>query len=292
MRLVTYRVGAEPARVGVVVDSHVVDVGDDFKDMMEVIDGGPGALTRLAELAKSRTPVATLDEVTLEAPLPIPRRNIICVGWNYLAHYEEGIGLRNNQEEPLPERPTFFTKATTTVVGPDAEISYDPDLFSRLDYEAEIAIIIGRAGRDISADEARSYVFGYTLANDLSARDAQRAHGGQWFKGKSYDGTCPIGPWVVTADEIADPQHLELQCWLNGECVQDGNSRQMIFTIERLIEELSRGMTLLPGDIVLTGTPPGVGFSRTPPIFLKPGDEIVVRSAELGELRTFITDRS
>ena len=153
-----------------------------------------------------------------------------------------------------------------------------------MDYEAELAVVIGRAGRSIPAAEAMDHIFGYTLANDVTARDVQRRHGGQWLKGKGMDGSCPLGPWIVTADEIADPQDLPVRCDVNGVQKQDSNTRFMVFSIARLIEELSLAMTLLPGDILLTGTPEGVGYARTPPEYLSPGDEVTVTIPDIGRI--------
>jgi 2,4-didehydro-3-deoxy-L-rhamnonate hydrolase len=161
-----------------------------------------------------------------------------------------------------------------------------------MDYEAELAVVIGRAGRSIPAAEAMGHIFGYTLANDVTARDVQRRHGGQWLKGKGMDGSCPLGPWIVTADEIADPQVLPIQCHVNGVEKQSSNTRFMVFPIARLIEELSLAMTLLPGDILLTGTPEGVGYARTPPEFLSPGDEVTVTIPDIGELTNRVVEYS
>jgi 2,4-didehydro-3-deoxy-L-rhamnonate hydrolase len=286
MKLISYA-DTQP-RVGIVVDDAVVDLSNDFDSMLTLIEGGHEALAVAGERARSERPIAQLREIDLLAPIPTPRRNVFCVGWNYLRHFEEGVGRRENQEAELPEYPTFFTKPTTAVIGPGAPIPYDPDFSDRLDYEAEIAVIVGQAGRSIAPENTQRYIFGYTLANDVSARDIQRRHGGQWFKGKGMDGSCPLGPWILTVDEIADPQNLGIQCRVNGVLKQDASTRQMIFPIATLIHELSFGMTLLPGDIVLTGTPEGVGFARTPPEYLRPGDEVVVTSPEIGQLHNSV----
>lgn len=286
MRLISYgRTDRAGVRVGAVTAEGVVDLGDRFAAMLDLIGQGATGLAEARDLAATRPPSAALDDVRLAAPIPSPRRNVWCVGWNYLAHFEEGIGRRGTEQRDLPDHPAFFSKATTTVVGPDAPIPLDQDITERLDYEAELAVIIGRRVRSVPEAEALGCVFGYTLANDVSARDLQRRHGGQWLKGKSLDGTCPMGPWIVTADEIPDPQALRVQCLVNGEVRQDASTGQMIFSVARLIAELSRGTTLLPGDILLTGTPDGVGFARTPPVYLAPGDEVVVRIAAIGDLR-------
>jgi 2-keto-4-pentenoate hydratase/2-oxohepta-3-ene-1,7-dioic acid hydratase in catechol pathway len=182
------------------------------------------------------------------------------------------------------ERPVFFTKPPTCVIGPDAEIPWHGQVSTSIDWEAELAVIIGREGRDIDEASALSYVFGYTIANDVTARDLQQRHG-QWYKGKSLDGFCPLGPVVVTVDEIPDPQRLDIGLRVNGEAKQSSNTRHMIFSVARLIAEWSAGMTLLPGDILLTGTPSGVGAGRTPPEFLKPGDLVEAAVERIGVLR-------
>ncbi|MCA3747630.1 MAG: fumarylacetoacetate hydrolase family protein [Rubrobacter sp.] len=282
MKLITYLDGRP--RVGAVLDGAVVDLSGRFGSMLELIEGGEPALREARSLAGAAGPAARISEVRLLAPIPEPRRNVFCMGWNYQTHFEEGRGRREGQGEELPEYPTFFDKPTTTVIGPHDEIPFDPNFSEKIDYEAELAVVIGRAGRSIPAEEAMSYVFGYTAANDVTARDVQRRHGGQWLKGKGMDGSCPMGPWIVTADEIPDVQNLRVQCHVNGVRKQDSNTRFMIFPVARLIEELSLAMTLLPGDILLTGTPEGVGYARTPPEFLRPGDEVTVSVEGVGEI--------
>ncbi len=228
-----------------------------------------------------------LSEAELLPPLQRFRRDLLCAGWNYWDHFEEGRGRRDGQEVDRPEHPTFFTKGPDTVIAPFADIAFDPVISAKWDYEVELALIIGRGGRNISPDRALSHVFGYCLANDVSQRDLQRAHGGQWLKGKSIDATMPLGPYVVTADEI-DPQDVTIECMLNGEVVQSASTRLMAFSAAQLISELSFGMTLRPGDVLLTGTPAGVGNARTPQLFLKDGDELITRSPELGEMRSVV----
>ncbi|QYJ16431.1 putative protein YisK [Rubrobacter xylanophilus DSM 9941] len=290
MKLVTYLDAGE--RVGAVVDGRVVDLSGRFGSMLELIEGGEEALREARALAGSSDPTAGLHEVRLLAPIPQPRRNVFCMGWNYLTHFEEGRGRREGQGEELPEYPTFFDKPTTTVIGPRDNIPFDPNFSEKLDYEAELAVVIGRSGRSIPADEAMEYVFGYTVANDITARDVQRRHGGQWLKGKGMDGSCPMGPWLVTADEIPDVQNLPIQCRVNGVRKQDSNTRFMIFPVARLIQELSLAMTLLPGDILLTGTPEGVGYARTPPEFLRPGDEVTASVGGVGEISNRVVESS
>ncbi|MEZ5448731.1 MAG: fumarylacetoacetate hydrolase family protein [Thiolinea sp.] len=210
------------------------------------------------------------------APIPHPRKNVICLGLNYLDHAEETAGHVGKMAKK-PEYPIVFTKATSSVTGPDSVIPWDTDSCSQLDWEAELGVVIGKGGRKISREQALEHVFGYTVINDLSARDLQFNHK-QFFLGKSIDGGCPMGPDLITADEIADPQNLGIRCRVNGVSKQASNTRHMIFSIAEMIEHISRGMTLEPGDIIATGTPSGVGFVRQPPEFLRPGDVVECRS--------------
>jgi len=290
MKLITYLDGH--LRVGAVAGGRVADLSEKFDSMQTLIEEGEPALDEARSLAEKANPQAEVSEVELRAPIPHPRRNVFCMGWNYLTHFEEGQGRRGDNQEELPEYPTFFDKPTTTVVGPYDDIPFDPDFSEKMDYEAELAVVIGRAGRSIPAAEAMDHIFGYTLANDVTARDVQRRHGGQWLKGKGMDGSCPLGPWIVTADEIADPQDLPVRCDVNGVQKQDSNTRFMVFPIARLIEELSLAMTLLPGDILLTGTPEGVGYARTPPEYLSPGDEVTVTIPDIGRITNRVVARS
>jgi 2,4-didehydro-3-deoxy-L-rhamnonate hydrolase len=287
MKLVTYLDGH--LRVGAVVDDRVADLSERFDSMLALIEGGEPALEEARSLAAG---AETSADFQLQAPIPQPRRNVFCMGWNYLTHFEEGQGRRGDEQEELPEYPTFFDKPTTAVIGPYDDIPFDPTFSEKMDYEAELAVVIGRAGRSIPAAGAMDHVFGYTLANDVTARDVQRRHGGQWLKGKGMDGSCPLGPWIVTAEEIADPQNLPIRCHVNGVEKQYSNTRFMVFPIARLIEELSLAMTLLPGDILLTGTPEGVGYARTPPEFLSPGDEVTVTIQDIGEITNRVVEYS
>lgn len=219
-----------------------------------------------------------LEGVRLRAPID-PPRNVFCMGLNYLAHVEESPA-----RQP-PREPVWFTKATTSIVGPEEDVVVDRDLTSQLDWEVELAVVLKRGGRRIPAAEALDWVFGYTVLNDLSARDLQFARGGQWFYGKSLDGLCPVGPVLVTAEEIPDPQDLELWLRVNGEVRQHGFTRDMIFSVAQAIEDLSRGITLLPGDVIATGTPAGIGFGQHPPVFLQHGDVVEAEISRIGVLR-------
>jgi 2-keto-4-pentenoate hydratase/2-oxohepta-3-ene-1,7-dioic acid hydratase in catechol pathway len=290
MKLVTYLDGH--LRVGAVVDGRVVDLSERFDSMLALIEEGEPAFEEARSLAEKANPLAEVAEVELQAPIPHPRRNVFCMGWNYLTHFEEGKGRRGDQEEELPEYPTFFDKPTTTVIGPYDDIPFDPNFSDKMDYEAELVVVIGRTGRSIPAAEAMDHIFGYTIANDITARDVQRRHGGQWLKGKGMDGSCPLGAWILTVDEIADPQNLQVQCHVNGVEKQNSNTRFMVFPIARLIEELSLAMTLLPGDILLTGTPEGVGYARTPPEYLSPGDEVTVTVSGIGKITNRVVEQS
>jgi len=221
----------------------------------------------------------------LEAPL-LPARNVFCVGRNYLEHAKEGARAAG-RELKLPSVPTFFTKAPTAIAAPGATLELQREISSEYDFEAELAVIIGSRCKDVAEADAPDFVFGYAALNDVTARDLQRDHV-QWFKGKSLDDSCPLGPWIVTPDEIGDPQTLSISFRLNGVEKQHGNTSNMIFPIPRLIAELSKGMTLLPGDVIATGTPEGVGFARTPPEFLRDGDVMEVELERIGVLRNVV----
>lgn len=227
-----------------------------------------------------------LEEVELRAPFPRPNKNIFCVGLNYLDHVAEGNRTfgRNVGEQEVP---VFFTKPPTAVVGPFDDILLHANVSEQLDWEAELAIVIGREGRNITQDEALDYVFGYTLVNDITSRDIQSRHK-QWFRGKGLDGSCPMGPWIVTTDEIPDPQVLDITSKVNGETMQSANTAQMIFSVPVIIESLSAGLTLEPGDVIATGTPSGVGFARDPQVWLKDGDIVETEVSAIGVMRNTV----
>jgi len=227
-----------------------------------------------------------LDDVQLAAPIPYPRRNIMCLGLNYADHAQETAALRGRPGD-APDYPIFFTKAPTTINGPFGDIIIDPAVSTEVDWEAELGVIIGKTGKNIRAEDALDYVFGYTVINDVTARDLQSRHK-QYFKGKSIDGYCPMGPWIVTADEIPDPQKLAVRLRVSGVTKQDGNTSMMIFSVREIIASLSQGMTLWSGDIIATGTPSGVGFARKPPEYLKPGDVMETEIEGIGMLRNRI----
>ncbi|HYD63829.1 fumarylacetoacetate hydrolase family protein [Azospirillum sp.] len=232
-------------------------------------------------------PGIPLSQVRLLAPIPQPRRNLMCVGKNYHDHAHEFArsGFDSSAKgaaDAIPEHPIVFTKLPETVVGPGAAIRYPHGVSDQIDYEVELVVVIGRAGRDIPKNAAMDHVFGYTIANDVTARDIQAKHK-QWFLGKSIDSFCPLGPWIVTADEV-DLADTPVRCWVNGELRQNSNTRDLIFDVPTLIETISRGITLQPGDLILTGTPAGVGLGFTPPKFLKPGDRVKLEIGGIGIL--------
>ena len=271
-------------RPGFIEEQRVVPL--DCESLMECVGFDPEQSSLFAIYAASKNEDHALADVQLCAPL-VPQKNVFCVGRNYLEHAKEGARA-SGKELKLPDVPTFFTKAPTAIADPGAALLLSKAVSSEYDWEAELAVVIGKHGRDIPEASALEYVFGYTCLNDLTARDLQRAHG-QWFKGKSLDHSCPVGPWVVTADEIPDPQALSIQLKVNGEVKQSANTSSMIFCVARIISELSKGMTLEPGDIIATGTPEGVGFARTPPEFLNDGDTVEIDIQTIGTLRNTIT---
>ena len=298
MRLVTFTLRPHgPQHLGLVRDGReVVDLkglgGEppfDPADMISLVTAGDAALKWLRDFASKARDATPLDKVTLLAPIPRPRKNVFCVGWNYLEHFEEGAKARPHVTE-MPAHPAFFSKAPTTVNGPYADVPAHKGVTEKLDWEVELALVIGKGGTNIKEAGALAHIFGYTVVNDVSARDVQRQHGQQWFKGKSLDGHCPMGPWIATADEIANPQELDIECRVNGVTKQKSNTRHMYFKIPRIIAELSAGLTLEPGDIICTGTPAGVGHARTPPEFMQAGDVFETEIRGLGLLRNKIGD--
>ena len=299
MRLLTF-VSDDGPRAGTFVsDGTVLAIRDLVADapteMLGVIsrfDGIREPLRQAAGRARGGLDPATAK---LLAPIPLPRRNVFCVGWNYSEHFQEGANLRAGQGAPgqqeIPAYPALFSKNPATVTGPDSAVLFPAPHSEQLDWEVELAVVIGRSGRDIPEDQAMEHVFGYTCANDISVRDVQRRHGGQWFKGKNYDTHLPLGPWIVTADEI-DASSLRVQTRVNGVTKQDSNTRFMVFKIPRLVSEFSAGCRLQAGDIIITGTPEGVGFARKPPEFMKPGDAVEVEIEGIGVLRNTVTGRT
>ncbi|MDQ5853363.1 MAG: fumarylacetoacetate hydrolase family protein [Chloroflexota bacterium] len=217
------------------------------------------------------------------APIPRPRKNVVCLGMNYAEHARESMRAKGLPEK-LPEYPVFFTKAVTSINDPDGPIPYDENITQQLDWEVELAFVLGTGGKNIRREDAMQHVWGYTIVNDVSARDLQNNHQ-QFFKGKSLDGSCPMGPCIVTADEVPNPAELGLRLRVNSQTMQDSTVADLIFDIPTIIEVLSRGQTLEPGDIVATGTPSGVGMGRTPPEYLKVGDVVEAEIDRIGVLR-------
>ena len=262
----------------------VVDLSPVAHDMLALIDAGSEGLEEAKRTARNPGgAVHTLEGLRLLPPLDPPRGNIIAIGRNYLRHAQETA-----RDGGGAEPPTVFSKAITSVTGPNDDIAIDPRVSDKLDWEVELAVVVGRRGANIARRSGLDHVFGYMVLNDVSARDIQMGWGGQYFKGKSLDRSCPIGPWVVTRDELTDPQALRLQLRVNGMVKQDGSTEDMIYPVDALIEWTSKGMTLLPGAIIATGTPDGVGFARTPPEFLKPGDLMETEVEGVGVLRNRI----
>jgi len=299
MKFLTFKKGKE-CGLGVLVKDHVLDLnaafeehlGGSFKgqeppclDMLSFLDLGAEGLAEAKKAvneADKASGIYRLGEVGVAAPIPRPRKNIVCLGLNYADHVQEGAKARKEPPRELPPVPVFFTKPPTAVVGPYDEIVY-PRVTEKLDYELELAFVIGKAGKYIPEERVYDHIAGYTVFNDVSARDLQRAHQ-QWFRGKSLDTFAPMGPYLVTPDEVGDPQSLDMWLKVNGEERQRSNTRQMIFSIKRIVSTLSAGITLEVGDIFATGTPSGVG-SAHPKGLLKVGDEVEAWIDKVGSLK-------
>lgn len=275
MRLVSFRSASGSPEPGALQNGRVIGLGEaGFADMISLIAAGADGLARVREFAKGKEGVE-LGSVKLLAPVPRPPK-LICVGLNYLEHAKE-----SGQE--IPSVPTIFNKFPHTVTAPGDPIVL-PKNSNRPDYEAELAFVIGKPGRHVPEDRWQEYVFGYTILNDVSARDFQRATS-QWLMGKTFDTFAPMGPHIVTADEIADPHALDIRMTIDGEVRQNSNTRELIFKIPALVAYLSSVFTLEPGDVVSTGTPSGVGFGFKPAKWLQPGQECVIEIQGIGELR-------
>ncbi|MDO9708079.1 fumarylacetoacetate hydrolase family protein [Paracraurococcus lichenis] len=257
-------------------------------DMLSLIAAGPGALAAIRALAADPPAAAILPAGawTLLAPIPRPRRNVFCVGRNYMDHVAEGDRTRGIANSELPKYPQFFTKAPDCVIAPEDWIPAHAGVTQWLDYEVELAVIIGTEGRDIPKERALEHVFGWTIGNDVTGRDLQRRYG-QWFKGKSLDRSCPLGPWIIPAAEL-DALNTGIRLWVNGEKRQDSHTSKMIFDVKEIIHQLSIGFTLKPGDVIITGTPEGVGYAMQPPKTLQPGDVIECEIDGIGRLRNTV----
>ena len=286
MRIASFQL-QERAHWGIVDGEHIIVAPADLpSDVLTLIALGDAAqiLERLRTNGSAQR--LPLEAVELRAPIPRPRKNIICLGLNYAEHARESMAAKG-REMMLPEHPVVFTKNVTSVNGPFADVTLDPRVTATLDWEAELGFVIGRGGRHIPEERALEHVFGYLVINDLTARDVQFRHK-QFFLGKSLDGCAPMGPYLVTADEIPNPQTLDVKCWVNGTLKQSSNTSQQIFSIAHTIAVLSQIMTLEPGDIVSTGTPDGVGFARNPPEYLAVGDVVECEVSGVGRIRNRI----
>jgi 2-keto-4-pentenoate hydratase/2-oxohepta-3-ene-1,7-dioic acid hydratase in catechol pathway len=284
---------AKGPRVGAVLeDGRVLDLSAAgvaaAGSMLELIEAGPQALAAARQAAASSPAGAVLPAagVTLLAPIPRPRRNVFCVGRNYMDHVAEGDRTRGIAQSELPKYPQFFTKAPDSVIGPEEWIPAHAGVTEWLDYEVELAVVIGREGQDIPKERTLEHVFGWTIGNDVTGRDLQRRYG-QWFKGKSLDRSCPLGPWIVPAEEL-DALNTGIRLWVNGERRQDSHTSKMIFDVKEIVHQLSLGFTLRPGDVIITGTPEGVGYAMQPPRTLKPGDVVECEIDGIGRLRNAV----
>jgi 2-keto-4-pentenoate hydratase/2-oxohepta-3-ene-1,7-dioic acid hydratase in catechol pathway len=261
-------------------------------NMLDFIAQGAAALDTARAVVNTENNRIPLSQVQLLAPIPQPRRNIFCIGKNYREHVQElrgaGSACDDGDKNAIPEKPIFFTKATSSVIGPNEPIPAWLDPTGSTDYEGELAVIIGKGGRGIMHEDAMQHVYGYTILNDVTSRRLQREHQ-QWFLGKSLDGFCPMGPAIITADEIPDVDQLRVQTWVGDDLRQDDIVASLIFNIPTLIETLSRTMTLAPSDIIATGTPAGVGMGFKPPRFLQKGDVVKIRIDPIGTLENPVT---
>ena len=271
-------------RIGIVDPdgATIRDMAPSCVDMLELI----GRYDELRPEIRATGSAVPLGEAKLEAPIPSPRRNIFCVGKNYHEHAREfsqsGYEAGAAQGSGVDEYPAVFTKPASTVVGPGAEVKLHRGVTEEVDYEVELALVMGKGGSNIARAQAYDHIWGYMIINDVTARDRQKRHK-QWFLGKSLDTFCPMGPWIATADEI-EPENLDLKTWVNGELRQQANTRDLIFGIPELVETISAGLTLAPGDIIATGTPAGVGIGFDPPRFLQEGDTVEMTITGLGVL--------
>ena len=286
----------ENGQLGALLDDIVIDIvvagralsvrpkADTLEALVQAGDEAAASVWALAQQALDKgCDCRPFSEVKPMAPIPVPRRNILCLGKNYLDHAKE-IAAKMQISDKAPRQPIIFTKATTAVIATGESIPAYQAYKQKLDYEAELALIIGKEGHDIAAEDAWDHVFGYTAINDISARDLQKDHH-QWFRAKSLDGFAPLGPVVVHRSIMPAPEDIEVKCFVNGEQRQCATFDQLIFDVPAIISVLSAGMTLLAGDIIATGTPAGVGMGFTPPKYLHPGDEVVVDVTGVGELR-------
>lgn len=303
MKLVTYQDQNE-LRAGIVIDENTyLDVSRAFSalgvvghdegrgvSMLDIIAGDSGIQANCrtaldaAVTGKLQDACVVAGDVTLVAPIPRPLKNVFCVGSNYRAHVTEASRAQKKTNDKTPDYPVFFSKPPTAVIGHNEAILIDPKVSEKIDYEVELGVVIGKAGKNIPAENAVDHIFGFTIINDVTARDLQRRHGGQYLKGKGLDTFCPLGPIIVTIDELPNFENLAITLSVNGEIRQSGNTGDMIFPIATLIESLSEGLTLEPGDLIASGTPSGVGYAMEPPQFLKAGDVVTCHVESIGDL--------
>ena len=292
MRLVTCRyqdrvcIGAFDA-AGVALPSLAPGWENRFPDMLSLIDAGREGLRAFSDCiaAAGERIVVAHGDVELMAPIPRPRQNVICMGWNYSDHVRET--KKTPVSDDRPKYPIMFTKAASCVTGPFDDVPYDPDISDKMDWEVELGVVIGRAGHKVAAGDALDHVFGYTVINDITAREMQKRHK-QFYLAKSLPRACPMGPVIVTADEIPDPQALKLKCRVNGELKQDDTTASQIFDVATVISCISKSPGLEAGDVIATGTPSGVGYARTPPEYLRPGDVVECEIEKVGRIKNRI----
>ena len=293
LNLITFA-DAAGSRAGVLLSGgRVLDLAvamPPARDMLAVIDGGAPMLAAIRALAAKppANALLALANVALQAPIPKPRRNVFCVGRNYMDHVAEGDRTRGITQSEVPKYPQFFTKAADCVIAPGANVPTHEGVTKWLDYEVELVAIIGTAGRDIPKEKALEHVYGWTIGNDVTGRDLQRRHG-QWFKGKSLDRSCPLGPVIVPASDL-NAADLAIGLKLNGEQRQASRTSKMIFDVTEIIHQLSAGFTLLPGDVIMTGTPEGVGYAMQPPQTMKAGDVMELTIEGIGTLTNTVSD--
>ena len=281
MKLVTYSINNGAPQLGAVVDNQVLNLTDASggqlpSDMLSFLQMGDAGMAAAREAVAGASGGAALDAVKLMAPITNPSK-VVAIGLNYMDHVRESGGT-------VPTLATMFCKYPSSIIGPGDEIRWRNAVTQKVDYEAELAVVIGKTARNVSEADAYDYIAGYMNCHDVSARDLQLETGDQWLRGKCLDTFCPLGPYLVTTDEVADPHNLAIKCLVNGEALQDSSTKELIFKIPYLIKYLTEAFTLLPGDVITTGTPDGVGAFREPPIWLKNGDVVTVEVEGLGQL--------
>src|SRR6056297_2323498 len=291
MRFLSYDLDGERSYGALTEDKkHIINLSEKFnyETLLDfIIEYNEKDLDKtVKDILKSEKNLIPLDLVNILSPIPKPRRNIICLGLNYLDHAKESEKYKDNDFK-LPEAPAYFAKMVSESIGHNFDLKLDQDLTSKLDYEVELAIIIGKKGKNIPKDKVYEHIFGFTVMNDFTARDLQRKHT-QWFKGKSIDNYTSLGPVITHIDNFELPLNLYLRSYVNGELRQRSNTKHLIYDIEEIISDFSKGITLLPGDIIATGTPAGVGMGMDPPRFLKKGDNVVCEIENIGLLENRI----